>query len=88
MDFPCSVSTSMFATIWRTKKVTLLRRNDKIMHLCYSLHQLSPLKLMTTFTFSIIISQITFNAGCCAGAGGERQIPTLFRNIPDKDVSF
>lgn len=31
MDFPCSVNKSMYATIWRTKKVTLLSKNDTIM---------------------------------------------------------
>lgn len=64
MDFPCSVNTSMYATIWRTKKATLLSANDKIMSLWNSLCQLSLLKLMTTFKFSIIISQIAFNAAC------------------------
>lgn len=26
MDFPCTVNTSTYATIWRTKKVTLLSK--------------------------------------------------------------
>lgn len=51
MDFPCSVNTSMYATICRTKNVTLLSTNDKIMPLWNSLHQLSLLKLMATFKF-------------------------------------
>lgn len=31
MDFPCSVNTFLYATIWKTKKVALLGTNDKIM---------------------------------------------------------
>lgn len=62
MDFPCSANTSMYATFWRTKKVTLLSTNDKVMPLWYSLYQLSLPKLTTSFKFSLIISQIAFNA--------------------------
>lgn len=46
MDFPCSVNTSVFAAIWRTKKVTVLGTYDKIMPLWNSLYQLSVLKLI------------------------------------------
>lgn len=62
MDFPCSVNTSMYATSGKPKKAKLLSTVDNIIHFLKLL--LFQLKLMTTFKFSIIMSQPGFNAAC------------------------